>query len=178
MYKYLILVPLFFVIGCSSVPQNASILSEHISVGITKAQEETEKIINTLAEVEFGVLDEKWETIYKDSEQLYRNQEGLSKSDTLSEENRIDIATIAAGHRENILKMIDEKKNALINKTRTNTQKLIGLNETVRKYLLSLEALDKSNQQANELINGIIGVDVKNIIGAAKEAISKLPELK
>lgn len=85
-------------------------MCENISVGISKNQLQVEQIINTLSEVETNILDEKWEEIYRNSEKSYLQNKGVKDDSNLSIMDRINIATIAATLRENILNKINDKK--------------------------------------------------------------------
>lgn len=162
---YIIFLFAFCLSGCLSVPKNASILSASVNQGIEKMQIECEAIIKTLGDVERGVLDEDWEDIYRKVEQKYKAAYSLADDHVFTEDERIDIATGAAAVREDLLKVIQDKENELIAKTRENSYKVIEINKEVQNYLLSIEKHDKATSEISRLTQSLTGIDPKGIIG-------------
>ncbi|MCK8600106.1 hypothetical protein [Desulfoferrobacter suflitae] len=161
--------------GCARVPKNAALLSSSVNGGITRLQAENEKVIRALGDVERGILDEKWEDIYRSAEKKYRSEMVITSSECLTEEQRLDITTIAAAAREEILAQIAAKEEELINDSRKNAQLVIGMNSKVQAYLLSLERLDASRHEISDLFNEITGVDPSLIVGTVEKALVLAP---
>ena len=174
--KNLMIVSLLLIFGgCASIPKNGAQLNSQVSLGIQRYQQEVESIIKTLGDVQRAILDEKWEEIYRKAEHKYRNEQGLDPASPLSQEQRIDVATIASGHREDILKEIEVLESELINKTRKNSFTLIEVNDHVTSYLLSLQKLDAAKQDITNKISSLVGIDIKALTKVAMAAIDKLP---
>ena len=157
--------------GCPSIPEGAAALSEQVGVGIERMQEENEKVIRALADVQRGIVDEAWERMYRDAEAQYRHDEGLAAGDVLTEEHRIDVATAAAGLKDDLLAEIKAKEDALLVQSQQNAQQVKALNDTVQDYLVSLEQFRAAREKARELVEQIVGVDVSELGEAAKKAL-------
>ncbi|WP_299834046.1 hypothetical protein [uncultured Tenacibaculum sp.] len=165
MKKSLILLSTLLIISCATIPKNASVLSASVTQGIERLQTENEKIIKSLADVERAILDESWEDIYNTFESKYRTKYNIASGTILTKNQTIDIATGAAAVREDLLKAISDKENALVLKSKENSQKVISINQEIQNYLLSLKKYDEANQQVNNLTTKIIGVNPSKILG-------------
>jgi hypothetical protein len=165
--------------GCPAIPKNAAALTAKVSEGILRNQAETERIIHTLAEVERGVLDDRWEEIYQSTETAYRKKKGMTSDAALSFDDRLNVATNAAAVRDGILKEISDIEANLISQSRANSQKVVEMNEEVHRYLLSLQSLQEANDDLSRKLQEITGVDVSGLVGktrrAIEEKIGKLP---
>ena len=169
-----ILVVVTLMFGCSSIPENGAALNSQVSVGISRMHSQTEAIITALAEIERGILDENWEEIYRRSEEKYRRDERIAENIPLTQEQAIDIATIAAAVRENVLNDISSKEAELKDASRRNADTVIELNETVTNYLLSLQSLEEAKSNATELLTEITGVDVSGLVNLSRRAIDRI----
>jgi len=163
-----------FTAGCVAVPKDSARLSVRVTDGINRLQEQTEAIIKTVGNIERGILDEKWEEIYRKTEEAYRRKKSLATDAALSAEDRLNIATNAAAVREKILSEIAATEDKLIKTSRSNTASVVGMNEEVTKYLLSIQKLDEANKAMMDLLKQVSGVDVRELLGKAKNSVGKL----
>ncbi|PKG42531.1 hypothetical protein [Psychroflexus sp. MES1-P1E] len=165
MKQILITLTFLVIVSCASIPKNASILSSSVTQGIERLQAENENVIKALADIERAILDEDWDNIYNLIEDKYRTKLNIPKGTSLTRDQTIDIATGAAAVREELLKTISSKENALILKSKENSQKVININKEVQNYLLSLEKYSEANEKVNALTKKIIGINPSDIIG-------------
>lgn len=159
--------------GCASIPKNGAALSARVSEGIRRNQTETEKIIRALGDVERGILDERWEEIYKKVEDAYRKKHNIATEGQLNFDQRLDVATNAAAVREQLLSEISLAENTLLEQSRVNSQKLLEMNDVVTNYLLSLKNYQEANEAMTGFVSQIIGVDLNRLRGKAEEATKK-----
>jgi len=163
------------VAGCTKVPENGAMLSATVTVGIQRMEGQTETMITALADGERAILDERWEEIYKSSESKYRTQNSLTVDGELSQNQRIEVATIAASSREQILGHIAAKETELKAQAQENAKHVIDANHAVQDYLLSLQVLDAARVRAEETIAEVSGTDVDTLMKTSKRAMKDLP---
>src|SRR5260221_4459233 len=129
MHKYLLLIiSAVCFSSCASIPKNGATISTRVSEGIGRMQTENEKVIKALADVERGVLDEKWESIYDKTEAAYRIKHNLTPTANLNREDRINIAVNATAAREEILNDISVTENNLLVQSRANAKTVVQMN--------------------------------------------------
>ncbi len=150
--------------ACSTIPENGSVLNASISTGIARNQAETEKIITAFADVQRAILDEKWDEIYKKTENEYvaRNP-SVPSADNLSHEDRRKIAANAGEVYSTLLGEIAKVEASLIASTRKNSQTLIDMNDEVTKYLASLEDLEEARSAIADKAANALGLDFDDI---------------
>lgn len=161
-------------VACASTPKNGALLASQVTVGIHRMEAETEAMITALGNIERAVLSEAWEELYRSSEAKYRAQEGLPPNAPLTEEQRIDVATVAAKVREDVLVAIADKEQSLKASARENARRVTELNQTVEAYLMSLEELEAAKAKAKGLVAQITGIDVASLVNESKRALDKL----
>ena len=149
-------------------------LSASVTQGIQRMEGQTEAMIEALANVERAVLDEGWENMYRSCEAKYRAKNALAADVALSEEQRIQIATIAAAAREQILALIAAKEAELKAQTQKNGQHVIDANHVVQEYLLSLQELDAARSKAEKSIADLTGIEVDKLSRTTERALQKL----
>ncbi len=160
-------------LGCTHIPKNASVLNQKVSEGIGRNQLEVEKVIVALADVERGILDQQWDSIYLKIEQKFIEKHSLSVS-ALTHEHRRKIAANAAKTYYNLLEEISSMEKALILQTKANSETLVKTNDQVTQYLLSLESLDDARNNIKQKIGKITGFDISKISGLSKKLIGGL----
>lgn len=157
--------------GCTSIPQNGSILNQKVSEGITRYQIEVEKIIKALADVERAILNEEWDTIFAKVEKAYMVKHNITSESTLTQIQRRAIAANAAQTYNNLINDIAIIEQTLVSQTQANSKTLIAVNDEVTKYLLSVEELDSARSNITKKIAGIVGIDLTSISGQAEKLI-------
>lgn len=157
--------------GCSSIPENGSMLNQQVSEGVGKNQTEVEKIIKALADVERAILDQEWNTIYVKAENAYMKKHSVSDAASLTQDQRRAIAVNAAKTYYDLLDRISEVEKQLVSKTRANSNAIIGINNEVTKYLLSVEELDAARSNIKTKLSTMAGIDLSNMSGVANNLI-------
>lgn len=165
---FLLIVPLF---GCSTTPQNGSVLNQRVSDGIERNQVEIEKIIMALGDVERAILDQEWDNIYAKVEKAYMAKNSIATEMSLTQEQRAAIAANAAKTYYDLLEKISSTERTLINQTRANSKTLVDANDEVTKYLLSVEKLESASNNIKEKLSSFVGLDLSSITGLAKSLI-------
>lgn len=155
--------------GCTSIPENGSMLNQKVSEGIARNQIEVEKIIKALADVERAILDEEWGTIYEKIETEYVTKHRIQPP--LTPEQRRAIAANAAKTYYGLLKQISSIEHTLVSQTRANSEALIAMNDEVSKYLLSVESLDAARKNVESQLKAIVGIDMSSISGLANTLV-------
>ncbi len=157
--------------GCSSIPENGSILNQQVSEGIVKNQAEVEKVIKALADVERAILDEEWDTIYLKVENAYLKKNSVADSASLTQDHRRAIAANAAKIYYDLLNEISKLEIDLVSKTRNNSNILIRINDEVTKYLLSLEELEAAKSNIINHLSTMTEIEFSDMSGLAQNLI-------
>ena len=165
------LFPVFLIAGCSTIPENASILNEKVSEGIKRNQVETEKIITALADVQRAILDEEWDNLYQKIEEKYMSSKNITDPSALSQGDRRRIAANAAKTYYGILNKINSKEKILKLQSRQNAEKLIETNDEISKYLLSVVRLDEARANVVQKLGELTGVNISELDGFTKSLI-------
>ena len=177
MKKYFVaLLFLFFLWGCASIPRGTSFISLKVTEGIQRIQTENEKIIKALANTERAILDEKWDNIYAKTEKKYIEKHKISDPSQFTLDDRRKIAANAALARETILNEIVKKENELIEKSRSNSDTVIKMNDEVIRYLNSLDNIKETRNRINGIFNQLIGVDILTLQGTVLREMNTLDE--
>ncbi len=171
---FFLILPLFH--GCSNIPKNGAILGNEISVGIFRLQEENEKIIQTLADIELEVLEKNWNNLYSYIENKYQTENGLLVDNALVKEDRQRIAEFSGTMKADIIKEISVAETALILQARKNTNHVIAINTEVQNYLLSVNDLSSSQQSIARSYQKISAIDFSKLRGIVNNRLAKLQE--
>lgn len=163
-------------IGCASIPKGSSYVSLKVTEGIQRIQTENEKIIKALADTERAILDEKWDDIYAKTEKKYMEKYKISDPSQFTHDDRRKIAANAALARETILKEIAKKENELIEKSRSNSDTVIMMNDEVVRYLNSLENIKETRNRINNMFDKFTGIDISNLQGTVIREMNILDE--
>lgn len=166
---------LLAVTGCGTVAADGSVLNHQVSVGIKRYQEEVEKLIHTLAEVEREELSERWDEIHGYALEEIRAEYGLSPGAQLTDEQMLETATLASMVRDSIQAEIAMKEQTLILQARTNALLLTEVNDIVTAYLQSQETLDEARSKIEQRIGSLTGIDSQTITGTVSAFVEKLP---
>jgi hypothetical protein len=169
---WLVLLLTAALVGCASVPPGAATLAEQLGTGLQRNQAEVEKITHLFADTERAVLDEKWDALYADTEKRYLAKRGLASAGAMKLEDRRRVAAIAAAAREKLLSEIALIESNFVAASQKNTKQLTDITVEIQKYLLSLQKLDESRAKATELIQGIGGLDLKQLSGMVTKKLS------
>ncbi len=161
--------------GCGTVAADGSLLNHQVSVGIDRYQEEVEKLIHTLADIEREELSERWDEIHGYAVEEIRAEYGLSPGAALTDEQMLESATLASMVRESIQAEIAMKEQTLILQARTNALLLTEVNDIVTAYLQSQETLDEARSKIEQRIGSLTGIDSQAIIGTVSGLVEKLP---
>jgi len=168
----LLIIPFWlFFSGCATYSQNAAFVSHQVTEGIQRIQEENEKVIVALAETQRAIFDEKWDDIYATVEKKYMDNNKMTSDSPLKFEDRKKIAATAAQIREDILNIIAQKEGDLLNKSRSNTKTVIGINDEVTRYLNSLEDIGKVRSRIKDHFKNIIGINTDGLRDAVKQKL-------
>jgi len=158
--------------GCTTVPKNGALLSAKLTEGIQRNQSETEKIITALADTQRAILSDNWEIIYAKVERGYREINGLGADAALDDTQRSEVAAVAAKTYYDLRAVIAAKEDELKGATRANAAQLVEINETVQKYLLSVEKLDASRNAVLDKLQKVAGIDFSSITGLAGQLLA------
>jgi hypothetical protein len=161
-------------VGCSTVPQNGSVLNRKVSEGINKNQIEVAKIIKALADVERNILNEEWDNIYAKVENKYMVKHAIVNAAFLTQDQRRAIAANAAETYHNLLSDIKGVEETLQSQTQANANILIEINDEVTKYLLSTEKFDEATNNIKNKIAGLLGLDLTSLSGLAKKLVGRI----
>ena len=162
--------------GCSaSVPSQGALLSEKINQGLTRIEQENEKVIAALADVERAILDQRWEQLYASVEQAYLTKHAVA-APALTQDDRRKITATASEARQAILDAINAKQAELVARARANTDAVIELNDAIRRYLLSLEELDATQRQITAQLGALTGFDLGGLRGMAEDKLGALTQ--
>lgn len=157
---------LFFT-GCTTIPKNGALLSAQVTEGILRNQAETEKIIAALAATQREILDEKWDDLYVKVEAAYMRRNSVSDPAALTQDDRSSIAANMSKVWEDLSAEISAKETELVAKSRENSAQLVAMNESVQRYLLSVENLDETRSAIAGHVSAIIGLDLQSFGGLA-----------
>ena len=160
--------------GCSSIPENGSVLNQHVSDGISKNQIEVEKIIAALADVERAILDQEWNAIYVKVENAYMQKHSVADAASLTQDQRRAIAANAAKSYYDLLDSISDVERELVSKTRANSNTIIRINDEVTRYLLSVEEFDAAKSNIKAKLSTIVGIDLSSMSGLANNLIGEI----
>lgn len=155
--------------GCTKVPQNGAMLSASVTLGIERMEAQTEAVIKALADTERGILDEKWETIYRSCESKYRKKYDLAATSPLSPDQQFEVATIAVGARDKILMTIAKEESELSARAQTNAKHVIDANRAVQEYLLSLQELDAARRNAEHTVTDLTGIELGKLVKTSEQ---------
>lgn len=158
--------------ACASVPKDAIILSSTVTDGIKRMQIENEKVIKAFVDVQRNVLDETYEKIYVSVENKYIKDKSIQASTPLTKDQQLDITANVIAVRDEILKHIQTKEEELLAHSRANSEKVIEINEQVKKYLKSLSDLNDANDKIKKLLGEMTGVNLDDISDLIKKKIS------
>jgi len=161
--------------GCPTIPKNGALLAAELTKGLERNQTETEKIITALAEIQRTILSEGWERIHAQVEKGYRAENKLAADAPLNEVQRAEVAAVAAKTYYDLRAVIAAKEADLKAATRGNTTQLIAINETVQKYLLSVEKLDASRTAITGQLQQLTGIDFSSLNGLAGQLLKNFP---
>lgn len=160
--------------ACASIPKDAVVLSSSVTDGIKKIQIENEKVIKASSDVQRGILDENYENYYDAVEDKYRATKGILPATALSQDEQMDVTAHIITVRDNVLKDIQDKEDALLKKSRANSAKVIEINKHVQEYLQSLSDLKEANDKIMKLIIDTTGVDVGKVSEFVKNQVKSL----
>lgn len=153
--------------GCTTIPKNGALLSAQVTEGILRNQAETEKIIDALAATQREILDEKWDELYVKVEAAYMRRNSVTDPAALTQDDRSSIAANMSKVWEDLSAEIDAKETELVAKSRENTAQLVAMNESVQRYLLSVEKLDETRNAISGRVSAITGLDLQSFGGLA-----------
>lgn len=159
--------------GCSTIPRNGALLATRLTEGIERNQMETEKIIVAMADVQRTILSEHWEKLHQSIEAGYRSRNGLAAASVLNEQQRGEVAAVAAKTYYDLRGIIAAKEAELVARTRANSRQLTEISGTLQKYLLSLEKLDAAQAAAVASIGKITGVDFSGLGTLANDLLKQ-----
>ena len=171
---FFLTLPLFH--GCNNIPKNGAILGNEISVGIFRMQEEHEKIIHALADIELEVLEKNWNHLYGYIEKKYQTENGLLVDNALVKEDRQRIAEFSGTMKADIIKEIAAAEAELMLQVRKNTDQVITINNEVQNYLLSVNNLAESKQSIAQSYQKISAIDFSKLRGIVNNRLEKLQE--
>jgi len=171
---FFLALPLFH--SCSNIPKNGAILGNEVSVGIVRLQEENEKIIRTLADIELEVLENNWNHLYGYIEKKYQTENGLLVDNALVKEDRQRIAEFSGAMKADIVKEIATAEAELMVQARKNTDQVIAINNEVQNYLLSVNNLAESKQSIAQSYQKISAIDFSKLRGIVNNRLAKLQE--
>ncbi len=80
--------------GCGTVAADGSVLNHQVSVGIDRYQEEVEKLIHTLADIEREELSQRWDEIHGYAVEEVRAEYGLSPGAALTDQQMLATALL------------------------------------------------------------------------------------
>lgn len=145
--------------GCRSVPKDSSLVGE-VDKAIVVIQEENDKLIKALGDVQRNILDEKFEQIYANIESKYRQKYNIPEDALLTAQQNLDVTANVIVARDHILYEIAQKEQQLYEQSHTNFNKLRTINKAVKQYLDSLQSLNEAQYEATKKLEEIIGIDL------------------
>ena len=163
--KRLVLVLIFilmFMTGCYSIPKNSSLVGE-VDGAIVVMQEENDKLIKALGDVQRAILDDKFEQIYANVESKYRKKNNIPAGTLLTSEQNLDVTANVIAVRDLILAEIAGKEKQLYEQSHANFNKLRTINAAVKEYLDSIQSLKEARSEATRKLGEITGIDFKEI---------------
>jgi uncharacterized protein YoxC len=166
---------LVFMTGCYSIPKNSSLVGE-VDGAIVVLQEENDKLIKALGDVQRAILDDKFERIYADVESKYREKNNIPTETSLTSEQNLDVTANVIAVRDLILAEISEKEKKLYEQSHANFNKLRTINAAVKEYLDSVQSLKEARSEATKKLSEISGIDF-NEINKFTESLKKPMEL-
>lgn len=172
---FVLISSLLFMTGCYSIPKNSSLVGE-VDGAIVVLQEENDKLIKALGDIQRAILDEKFEQIYADVENKYRDSNNISNELALTTEQNLDVTANVIAVRDLILTDIAEKEKQLYDQSHANFDKLRTINAAVKEYLDSVQSLKEARSEATKKLSEISGVDFGDINTFA-ESLEKSLEL-
>lgn len=166
---------LVFMTGCYSIPKNSSLVGE-VDGAIVVLQEENDKLIKALGDVQRAILDDKFEQIYANVETKYREDKNISSGTPLTSEQNLDVTANVITVRDLIQSEIAGKEKQLYEQSHANFNKLRTINSAVKEYLDSVQSLKEARGEATKKLSEISGIDF-NEINKFTESLKKPMDL-
>lgn len=159
---FILILILVFMTSCYSIPKNSSLVGE-VDGAIIVIQEENDKLIKALGDVQRAFLDDKFEQIYNSVESKYRAKNNIPNNASLTTEQNLDVTANVIAVRDIILAEILGKEKQLYNQSHANFNKLRTINAAVKEYLDSIQSLKEARSEASKKLGEIAGIDFKEI---------------
>ena len=159
---FVLILILAFMMGCYSIPKNSSLVGE-VDGAIVVMQEENDKLIKALGDIQRVILDDKFEQIYANVESKYRKKNSIANGTSLTSEQNLDVTANVIAVRDKILAEISGKEKQLYDQSHANFNKLRTINAAVKEYLDSIQSLKEARSEASKKLGEIAGIDFKEI---------------
>lgn len=127
--------------GCANVPVESVAVNEQVTAGIGSMEENSYRLIDGWRETAIKVLENRFEDIYDQAEERYRQRRGIPTGRALTPDQARDVTGLVLLVNNRVQKRIDAKARELEETVQTNAQTLKATNDNITALLKSAQSV-------------------------------------
>ncbi|MFG0292375.1 MAG: hypothetical protein ACF8MJ_04395 [Phycisphaerales bacterium JB050] len=150
-------------VGCSPVPPEAAQLALASSSAVDTLRDEHAALVRAVSATRRAEIDTRFEAIYADAEGAVRTRHGLSPTDPLTLEHRLDIAAITLSARDELLAAIAQTESDLLARTELHHAHARRMTDALGAYLLARTDADQLRAALAQAAAARLGIDADSV---------------